>query len=72
MNVLKCSVGIGKDVPVQKENDPVSKAKTKAKKPEKEKVLIKEGKVFNANGQHLLHAAGHTKKLREMTIQNPL
>uniref|UniRef100_A0A914YT64 Pescadillo homolog n=1 Tax=Panagrolaimus superbus TaxID=310955 RepID=A0A914YT64_9BILA len=60
---------LGKEIPAQKENAPILKAKTKAKKSEKkDKVLIKEGKVFNANEQQLLHAAGHTKKLREMMI----
>jgi pescadillo protein len=61
---------LGKEIPVQKENAPVSKNKTKAtKKPEKrEKVLIKEGKVFNENQQQLMNVAGHTKKLKEMMI----
>jgi pescadillo protein len=61
---------LGKDIPAQKENVATPKAKTKiAKKPEKkDKVLIKEGKVFNENQQQLLNVAGHSKKMKEMMI----
>uniref|UniRef100_A0AC34F9G6 Uncharacterized protein n=1 Tax=Panagrolaimus sp. ES5 TaxID=591445 RepID=A0AC34F9G6_9BILA len=76
---------LGKDVPAQKENVPVSKsAKAKPKKAaieKKDKVLIKEGKVFNQNDQQLIGAAtyffsidygyylfSHTKKLRDIII----